>query len=306
MNTIWGSTINRTILVALVAVSALLWPAAASASVEAPPGTHSFNGWSFNTEDARLRMTDAEGTSYAFTSGLHVRWSSYFRKFTSGGNSGAWWSYRGKVTNMDLGDGCAYVRHRRGEFEINDGYRVTCSYSARVARHVIDYRRAPAGQRCLKRGDVLHCSRFLSGRQTATFTYRTEQERKVRLIEQRGIVLECGAVHGGSLRSTGFPHKFVVFARDTASCDQAFSDRTSLENMVTWTASHDRVAPPHQTIGGDMDCFRIAGGTYLACTNGPRCVVLTDFSRGRFPVVWDGWRAWGAFAYAPYDLFANC
>lgn len=304
MNTLWGTIIGRTLLIAVVATGALLWPAAALA--EAPPGSYTWNGHSFNTEDARLKYTNSIGTYYKFDNGLNANWSTYYGKFLSGSKSDPWWVFQGRVTRMDIGNGCAYVQHRRGEFEVNTGYRVTCSYGARTADYVIDNRKAPAGQRCLKRGDVFYCSRFKYGRQTAKFTYRTQGEQNVREARDEGVVMECGAVATSGSGLHGFPARFVVFSRDAASCDAAFADRTQLENMVDWSSIHAGPADPHRTIGGGMDCFRIFNAEKISCTNGSQCVVLMPFTMGRYARVDDGWRAWSNFAASPYAPFSNC
>lgn len=307
MSTLWGKITKHTVLVAVVAAGALLWPAAALAA--APPGTYTFNGQTFNTADAVMTMPVAGGTAYLYDSGMTYNWSDYFGKFTSSTNGSPWWAYRG-ISTSDAKEfrGCGYVQHRRGEFQLdNDGfYRWNCSAAASVARYIINYRRAPRGMRCLKRGgDTFWCSRFNRGRQTVKLVYRTPALQRTRRYVQSGRVQECGAVSTTN-GASGKPGKYVMFAKDDASCDRAFLDHDALMGMAAYTAMKGAPGGDYAVIGVDMGCFKMAGTeSMLICTNGSKCVIAGRFSKGQFPRVYDEW-AWSSIATLPYDPFSNC
>lgn len=307
MSTLWGKITKHTVLVAVVAACALLWPAAALA--DAPPGTYTYNGQTFNTEDAVMVIPVAGGTAYLYDNGMTYNWSSYYGRFLSSTNDSRWWTYRG-ISTSDAREfrGCGYVQHRRGEFQLDsDGfYRWNCRAAAVVARYIINYRRAPRGIRCLKRGgDTFWCSRFINGRQTVKLVYRTPMLQRSRWFVQSSGVQECGAVSTTN-GASGKPGKYVLFGRDSASCDLAFSDSDALMGMAAYTAMKGAPGGDYSAIGGDMRCSKIAGtDSMLICTNASRCVVAGRFSKGQFPRVYDEW-AWSPIATLGYDPFSYC
>lgn len=308
MNPIWHTTLRHLLLTALVATGALVWPAIAAA--DAPAGTYTFNGHTFNTENAVMTLPVTGGTAYIYDSGYTFNWSDYWGKFTSSNNGSRWWAYRGTVTNdaKQFRRGCGrFVQHRRGEFQIENGYRWSCRAGAAVAAYVVRYKKAPPRMRCLKRANTFYCSRFIRGRQTVKFTYRTAGQQKIRRAINNSAVRECGAVSTTS-GTSGKPGKYVVFARNDQSCVEALSDHDAIMGMAAYTAMKGAPGGDYHSIGTDrnMRCFKIGGtDSMLACTGGNTCVVLSRFSKGRFPRVYDEW-AWSGIVTARFDPFQSC
>ena len=306
MTPIWHITTNRPLIAALVAACTLLWPAIAPAA--APPGTYTYNGHTFDTQAADLVVPVTGGTAYVYRTGMTFNWSDAWGKFTSSTNDQRWWAYEGTATSDAREfDACGYVQHRRGEFQLDDDgfYRWNCRAAAVVSRYIIRYKRAPRGMRCLKRGYTFWCSRFANGRQTVKLVYRPPVLQRVRYEVQSGRVDECGAVSTTN-GASGAPGKYVVFGRNPADCGAAMGDRDAIMRMAAYTAVRGAPGGGYERIGGGMTCSKIAGtDSMLRCTNGDRCVVMSRFSKGRFPRVYDAW-AWSAIATFPGYPFSGC